>query len=77
MDQASIYTSDAILDQLEELKRRNIEVFQLPSYSPHLNLIGFHGVSSNMNGLSLALTGVGKVWSITLKEYLENLEISM
>lgn len=39
MDQASIHTSDAILDQLEEWKRRNIEIFQLPSYSPHLNSI--------------------------------------
>jgi transposase len=39
MDQASIHTSEAMLDQLEAWKRRNIEIFQLPSYSPHLNLI--------------------------------------
>lgn len=39
MDQASIHTSDARLDKLEEWKRRNIELFELPSYSPQLNLI--------------------------------------
>lgn len=38
-DQASIHTSDAIFDQLEEWKQRNITIFELPSYSPELNLI--------------------------------------
>jgi transposase len=39
MDKASMHRSDAILDQLEEWKQRNIEIFELPSYSPELNLI--------------------------------------
>lgn len=39
VDQASIHTSDAIHDKLEEWQHRGIEIFQLPSYSPQLNLI--------------------------------------
>lgn len=39
VDQASIHTSDAIQDKLEEWGQRQIEIFQLPSYSPELNLI--------------------------------------
>ncbi len=39
VDQASIHTSDAIGDKLDEWQQRNIEIFQLPSYSPQLNLI--------------------------------------
>jgi transposase len=38
-DQASIHTSDAIQDKLEEWQHRGIEMFLLPSYSPQLNLI--------------------------------------
>ena len=38
-DQASIHTSGAIFDKLEEWKQRNITIFELPSYSPELNLI--------------------------------------
>jgi transposase len=39
VDQASIHTSDAIYDKLAQWQQRNIEIFQLPSYSPQLNLI--------------------------------------
>ena len=39
MDQASIHTSDAMQDKLEEWQQRQIEIFRLPSYSPQLNLI--------------------------------------
>lgn len=39
VDQASIHTSDAIHDKLADWQQRNIEIFQLPSYSPQLNLI--------------------------------------
>ncbi len=39
MDQASIHTSDAMQDNLEEWQQRQIELFWLPSYSPQLNLI--------------------------------------
>lgn len=38
-DQASIHTSDAIFEKIEEWKERNITIFELPTYSPHLNLI--------------------------------------
>ena len=39
VDQASIHTSDAMQGKLEEWQQRHIEIFQLPSYSPQLNLI--------------------------------------
>ena len=39
VDKASIHTSDAILDKIEEWKERGITIFELPSYSPELNLI--------------------------------------
>ena len=39
VDQASIHTSDAILDKLEEWHERNLRIFTLPTYSPQLNLI--------------------------------------
>lgn len=39
VDQASIHTSDAVYDKIDEWQQRNIEIFQLPSYSPQLNLI--------------------------------------
>lgn len=39
VDQSSIHTSEAIFDKLEEWQARNITIFELPSYSPELNLI--------------------------------------
>ena len=39
MVRSSIHTSQAIMDKLEEWKERKIELFELPSYSPELNLI--------------------------------------
>ncbi len=39
VDGASIHTSDAMYDKRKEWQHRNIEIFQLPSYSPQLNLI--------------------------------------
>lgn len=39
VDQSSIHTSDAVIDKIEEWKERGITIFQLPSYSPQLNLI--------------------------------------
>jgi transposase len=38
-DRASIHTSDIVLDKIEEWKERGITIFELPSYSPDLNLI--------------------------------------
>ena len=39
VDRASIHTSDGIYDKLAQWQARGIEMFQLPSYSPQLNLI--------------------------------------
>ncbi len=38
-DQASIHTGNAIFEKLEEWQERKITIFELPTYSPHLNLI--------------------------------------
>ena len=38
-DRASIHNSNAIYEKLEEWEERNITLFELPTYSPHLNLI--------------------------------------
>ena len=37
--QASIHRNDAVFDKIEEWKERGITIFELPSYSPQLNLI--------------------------------------
>ena len=39
MDKAPIHTSHAMQAQLQDWKARNIHIFELPSYSPELNLI--------------------------------------
>jgi hypothetical protein len=59
--QASLHTSDAIVDKLEEWKKRNITIFEFPSYSHKFNLINFYGGLSSMNGLIYLLTKFGKL----------------
>jgi len=39
LDQASIHTSDKVIERLEYWKEKNLELFWLPAYSPELNLI--------------------------------------
>ena len=39
VDQASIHTSAAMLDKLEEWEARGLTIFALPTYAPQLNLI--------------------------------------
>jgi transposase len=39
VDQASLHTSNAIFNKLEEWKERGLTIFELPTYSPELNLI--------------------------------------
>lgn len=39
LDQASIHTSDKIMERSEYWKEKNLELFWLPAYSPELNLI--------------------------------------
>ncbi len=39
VDRSSIHTSDAMLDKAEEWFERGITIFELPAYSPQLNLI--------------------------------------
>jgi DDE superfamily endonuclease len=38
VDRASIHTSAAIFEHLEEWKERGLTIFELPAYSPELNL---------------------------------------
>lgn len=39
LDQASIHTSDSLLEKLEEWSQKNLRFFWLPTYSPKQNLI--------------------------------------
>lgn len=39
VDRASIHTSAAVFERLEEWKERGLTIFELPAYSPELNLI--------------------------------------
>jgi transposase len=39
VDRASIHTSNAIFEKREEWKERGLTIFELPTYSPELNLI--------------------------------------
>jgi transposase len=39
VDHSSIHTSDAVIDKIEEWSERGITIFELPAYSPQLNLI--------------------------------------
>ena len=39
LDQASIHTSNILIEKLEEWSQKNLELFWLPTYSPKLNLI--------------------------------------
>ena len=39
VDQSSIHTSNYILDKIEEWTERGLTIFELPTYSPELNLI--------------------------------------
>ena len=39
MDQASIHTSEAVTERIPLWKAQGVEIFQLPTYSPELNLI--------------------------------------
>ena len=39
LDQASIHTSNRIIEKLEEWKEKKLELFWLPAYCPELNLI--------------------------------------
>lgn len=39
IDNASIHTSQAVKDKEEQWQKQGLELFYLPAYSPHLNLI--------------------------------------
>jgi len=39
MDRASIHTSQMMREKLPEWKSQQVEIFQLPTYSPQLNLL--------------------------------------
>ena len=39
MDNAPIHTSKALKEKIEQWRKKKLEIFWLPTYSPHLNLI--------------------------------------
>jgi transposase len=39
MDQASIHTSESLIEKLEKWEQKNLKIFWLPPYSPQQNLI--------------------------------------
>lgn len=39
LDQAPWHTAQKVLDKLEEWEEKDLYIFYLPTYSPHLNLI--------------------------------------
>lgn len=39
LDNSSIHQNNLFWDKQEEWKKKGVEIFFLPSYSPHLNLI--------------------------------------
>ncbi len=43
MDQASVHTSDAVIEKLPQWKQKKLEIFWLLNYSPKLNLIEILG----------------------------------
>ena len=43
MDQASIHTSDAVIEKLPQWKQKKLAIFWLLTYSPKLNLIEILG----------------------------------
>jgi transposase len=79
LDQASIHTSDSLLNKLEEWKQKNLEIFWLPTYSPKLNLIeilwrfikyewievdAYNNWNSLVKYLKKVLNGIGKEYVI-------------
>ena len=68
MDQSSIHTSNAIFDKIEEWKERNIIIFELPSYSPELNLID---ASASLSVNPERSRGVEILWRFMKYEWIE------
>jgi transposase len=79
MDQASIHTSDSLLEKLEEWSQKNLRIFWLPTYSPKQNLIeilwkfikyewieidAYSGWTSLLNYLKKVLNNFGKKYVI-------------
>ena len=79
MDQASIHTSDKIFGKLEEWKKKNLEIFWLPAYSPKENLIeilwkfikyewieidAYNNLKTLLNYLKKVLDNIGKEYAI-------------
>ena len=73
MDRASIHNSNAIYEKLEEWKERNITLFELPSYSPHLNIIEILWRKIKYEWLKVDAYCRKFLWTL-LKQSYENLE---
>ena len=76
-DQASIHTSNFILDKTEEWKERNITLFHLPTYSPHLNLIEILWRFIKYEWLNLDAYSSWGASSTLLKQFSKNLGKTM
>ena len=73
MDQASIHTSDVIINKLDEWKQKNLEIFWLPTYSPKLNLIEILGKFIKYEWIEVDAYNSWKALMKYLKKVLDNL----
>ena len=73
MDQASIHTSDALIEKLEEWKQKKLEIFWLPTYSPKLNLIEILWKFIKYEWIEVDAYESGKALMNYLKKVLDNL----
>lgn len=82
LDNAPIHRSDEFMDKIEEWKELDVEIFFLPTYSPHLNLIetlwrkikyewlkpqDFRCIKSLREALRKILAGIGYDYFVNFK----------
>lgn len=68
MDQASIPTSNALTQKLPLPLGQQLDIFWLPTYSPHLNLIEILWRFMKYEWIEVELMRTGQVWSNTLSK---------
>ncbi|NES07014.1 MAG: hypothetical protein F6K22_31955 [Okeania sp. SIO2F4] len=73
MDQASLHTSDAMSEKLEEWKHKNLEIFWLPTYSPKLKLIEIIGKFIKYEWIEINVYESWKILMNYLKKVPDNL----
>jgi transposase len=72
MDNAPFHRSKSFREKIKEWKEKKMEVFYLPEYSPHLNLIGILWRFMKYKWIE---SGVYKSWK-TLVAYVEDVIIN-